>query len=363
MVTNIPEKAKAKWAEAVVARDPATKLRLLKEFYSSFPKHKGTERLQKSVKRQISSLEYEIERARSKRKGSSRLEWVVKKGDITQLAIVGTLQTATFFFNLLTKSDIKTHESFKKPILGVFQGAGVQFQLFIVPFDKKVGEMKLERFINLARNADGILIVLGYESVSYVQNLINWFESHNIDISSDYPKVEISPTPSGGIRIVGSSRACHEKEIANLISGYKMRNAVVKITKDSTLDDVESALFGRVVKKAIFVALNDLNNQLKNLLPDLIIFDSTLNSDKLALSILKRLDLIRIYTKVIGGKTANKPLLMKKSDKIIDVAKQIHKDLVRFFQYARVWRNDSKGIRVGRSFELRDGDVIEIHSL
>ncbi|MCP8304754.1 MAG: TGS domain-containing protein [archaeon] len=364
MVTNLPEKAKAKWAEAIAARDPATKLRLLKEFYSSFSKHKGTERLEKSIKRQISSLEDEVERARSKRRGSSRLEWVVKKGELTQLAVVGTLQTATSFFNLLTKSDIKAHESLMRPILGVFKGAGVQFQLIVVPFDRRVGEGKLERFMNLARNADGMLIVLGYEPLSYTQDVIDCFESHNMDIRSDYPKVEIAQTPSGGIRIVGSSKACDEREIADFISGYKIRNAVVKITYDSTLEDVESALFGRIVKKAVFVALRgDRIDQLRSLLPDLLLLDSTLSPDKLALHILKRFDLIRIYTKVICGETASKPLLMKKGAKAIDVAEEIHKEMARFFRYARVWRGgDPKGVRVGRSFELRDGDVIEIHS-
>ncbi len=364
MVTNLPEKAKAKWAEAVVARDPVTKLRLLKEFYSSFPKHKGTERLEKSIKRQISSLEDEVDRARSKRRGSSRLKWIVKKGELTQLAIVGTLQTATSFFNLLVRSDIKNHESLMRPILGVFKGAGVQFQLIVVPFDKRIGEGKLERFMNLARNAEGILIVLGYEPFSYAQDVIDWFESHNIDLCSDYPKVEIAQTSSGGIRIVGFSNTCDEREINDFISSYKINNAVVKITTDSTIDDIESALYGRIVKKAIFVTLRrECINQLKNLLPNQLIFDSSISLDKLALQILHKLNLIRIYTKVIDGKIAQKPLLMLKGAKAIDVADKIHKDLARFFKYARLWReNTYKGIRVGRSFELRDGDIIEIRT-
>ena len=101
MVTNLPEQAKAKWAEVVASKNPVTKLRLLKEFYSSFPKHKGTERLEKSIKRQIKSLELQVQKSSSKRRGSSRLEWVVKKQELPQLVIVGTLHMATSFFNIL----------------------------------------------------------------------------------------------------------------------------------------------------------------------------------------------------------------------------------------------------------------------
>lgn len=54
---------------------------------------------------------------------------------------------------------------------------------------------------------------------------------------------------------------------------------------------------------------------------------------------------------------------MKTGSKVIDVAEKIHKDLARFFQYARVWRKDEfDGVRVGKSFELKDEDIIEIRT-
>ncbi|MCP8314610.1 MAG: TGS domain-containing protein [archaeon] len=337
----------------------------MKEFYSSFPKHKGTEKLEMSIKRQIASLEEELERIRARRKGSSRLEWVVKKGELIQLAIVGTLQTATSFFNLLARSDVKLHEALMRPILGVFEGFNVQFQLIVAPFDRGISEEKLERFMSLSRNADGALIVSGHEPLNYVKDVIDWFEIHNIDIRSDYPKVEIMSTPSGGIRIVGSSNFCNDREIVDFISGYKIKNAIIRITRDSNLDDVESALFGRILKKTIFVSLRkDQFDQLKALTPNVIIFDSSIDKDIFASYILKRLGFIRIYTKGIGEEPERKPLIMKTGAKAMDVAEKIHKDLAKFFQYARVWRKDEPdSVRVGKGFELKDGDVIEIHAL
>jgi ribosome-interacting GTPase 1 len=364
MVTNLPEKAKAKWAEAIATKDPAKKLSLLKEFYSSFPKHKGTEKLEMSIKRQIASLEEELERIKTRKKGTSRLEWVIKKGELLQLAMVGTLSTTISFFNLLTGLDLKPHEPLMRPTLGVFEGFDVQFQLIVAPFDRRISEEKLEKFISLSRNADGIIIVLDHEHLNYVKDVIDWFELHNIDIRSDYPKVEIIPTPSGGIRIIGSSNFCDDKKIIDFISGYKIRNAIVKITQDSNLDDVESALFGRMLKKAILISLRrDRIDELKALIPNVIVFDSSINKDNLASYILERLGLIRIYTKGMEEEPERKPLIMKKGAKAIDVAENIHKDLARFFQHAKVWRKgELDGVRVGKSFELMDGDTIEIRT-
>lgn len=364
MVTNLPEKAKAKWAEAIATKDPAIKLRLLKEFYSSFPKHKGTEKLEMSIKRQIASLEEELERIKTKRKGSSRLEWVVKKGELLQLAIVGTLSTTIYFFNLLTGLNLEPYEVLMRPTLGVFEGFDVQFQLIVAPFDRGISEEKLERFLSLSRNADGILIVLNYEPLNYVKDVIDWFELHNIDIRSDHPKVEILSTPSGGIRIVGSSNFCDEREIIDFISSYKIRNAIIKITYDANLDDVESALFGRILRKAILISLRrNQIDELKALIPNIIVFDSSINKDVFASYILEKLGLMRIYTKGIREEPERRPLIMKTGARVIDIAENVHKDLARFFQYAKVWRkNELDGVRVGKSFKLKDGDIIEIRT-
>lgn len=64
MVTNLPARAKALWAKAMTTKDPKEKLELLKQFYSSFPKHKSTERLEMQLKRQMKGLEEEIEKKR-----------------------------------------------------------------------------------------------------------------------------------------------------------------------------------------------------------------------------------------------------------------------------------------------------------
>jgi len=61
MVTNLPPDAKAKWNEVTQTRNPEGRLRLMGEFISLVPKHKGTERMCRQVKQQMARLRQEIE--------------------------------------------------------------------------------------------------------------------------------------------------------------------------------------------------------------------------------------------------------------------------------------------------------------
>ncbi|MEM2750602.1 MAG: TGS domain-containing protein [Nitrososphaerales archaeon] len=364
MVINLPERAKAKWAEAIAAKDPATKLKLLKEFYSSFPKHKGTEKLEVSIKRQIKSLEEEIERAKSRRTGSTKLEWVVKKEGMIQLAILSSLQTSIQFFKFITDLDVNIYEVLHAPVVGVLKGEDIQFQVVLTPFDEFIGMEKQERIMNLIRNADIIIVALEFENENYLQKMFTWLEEHNIDIRLSTTFVEIIHTSSGGLRIVNYSKSLSDLEVINFLSSYKIKNAIIKIYGEATLDDLESALFGRISKRALFIVLNEQKKiELLNFINEDRIIPFTQDRISLVNSILQKSGFIRIYTRSLSGVIAEKPLLMKKGARVIDVAEKIHKDLVKFFKYAKVWREGfTQGIRVGGNFLLEDKDIVEIHS-
>lgn len=359
MPINLPEHSKAKWAAAQAAKDPSTKMRLLREFYSSFPKHKGTERLQVALKRQIKRLEEELERARSHRTGSARLAWGVKKEGLLQLAVVGTLATACHFFVQATGLPVEVHEALERPVVGVVEGAGVQLQLVLTPFDMGIGEEKQDRFLALMRAADGLLIVVGFEPDQYVTDLTMWFERHSIDVLSDRPRVELVLTPAGGLRITGTAPHIDERVLRAYLAGYNVRNAVVRLGYDATLDDVESVIFGREHKPGVFVALpgRTLEAWPKVWPRPVSLADGF---ERLALHVLQRLGLIRVYTKGFGQAPVVRPLVVPRGERVIDVAARIHKDLAAFFSQAQIWRGGGKAIRVGRNFGLQDGDVVEI---
>jgi hypothetical protein len=56
------------------------------------------------------------------------------------------------------------------------------------------------------------------------------------------------------------------------------------------------------------------------------------------------------------------PIILKQRSTVLDLAKEIHKDFVAKFQYARIWGSGRfDGQRVQRDYILRDGDIIELH--
>jgi len=364
MPTNLPEQAKAKWAEAIAAKDPAQKLRLLKEFYSSFPKHKGTEKLEMSIKRQIVSLEEELERARLRRRTAVRSEWIIKKEGALQAAVMSSLETSLEFFNTTSRQNAKLHEALASPLVGALKGAGLSLQLVLTPFDKRIGEGKQERFLSIARNSDIILTPLKEEGRDYVRDLIEWFEEHNIEVKKPKLDVEIKQTPSGGIRVVGSSDYISEREVVDLLCSYMIKNAIVEVSRKATLDDLEAVVFGREARNLQIIPLRaEAVNEVREMGFNNVIYIGSLDPNELVEQILSKLGKIRIYTKAPNSQPVGKPILLNEDATVVDLAAEIHKDFLRFFSYARIWREGlPEGVKVGRNFRLKDKDVVELHT-
>jgi ribosome-interacting GTPase 1 len=83
-------------------------------------------------------------------------------------------------------------------------------------------------------------------------------------------------------------------------------------------------------------------------------------------SLIKVLDMVRIYTKEPWSSSySQKPYLMKRGSTVGDLAMRIHSRLYEGFRYARVWRlGEFPGNykRVGLNYILEDRDIVEIHS-
>lgn len=71
-------------------------------------------------------------------------------------------------------------------------------------------------------------------------------------------------------------------------------------------------------------------------------------------------------TGLIIVKTRNgEPMALQRNATVRDFAKQIHKDFVARFRFARIWRklsNKTRTIQAGLEYKLKDGDVVEIHT-
>ncbi len=76
----------------------------------------------------------------------------------------------------------------------------------------------------------------------------------------------------------------------------------------------------------------------------------------------KELNLIRVYTKPQGKEPEKKPLIFKDKATVEDVVKEVHKDLLKYFRFAKVWGKSVKhqGTQVGLEHKLADKDIVQI---
>ena len=76
------------------------------------------------------------------------------------------------------------------------------------------------------------------------------------------------------------------------------------------------------------------------------------------------LEIVRVYTKTPGKRAENeKPFAVRRGQTVADVAVLVHKDIAQGLKYARLWgggRFDAQ--QVGPQHEVKDGDVLELHS-
>ncbi|MCL2173652.1 MAG: TGS domain-containing protein, partial [Candidatus Bathyarchaeota archaeon] len=156
------------------------------------------------------------------------------------------------------------------------------------------------------------------------------------------------------------------------------RDAIVRIGGEVTLDDVEDAIFETTTyKPAVIVAnkadspgtianLQKLKKHVNNRIQIVpMSCEKKLGVEELGKALIQSLGIIRIYTKEPGSKTdTGRPFALKKGTTIGDLAKSIHKEFISNFLFAMVWakRLPFSPKKVGLSFVLDDGDIVEIHT-
>jgi hypothetical protein len=236
--------------------------------------------------------------------------------------------------------------------------------------------------LGITRNADGIMIVidLAQDPVKQMSIILDELTRARISTSKPTSKVEIERKYMGiGLRIIVFGRLvdCTFKEVEELLKGYNVTDAFVKIYGDATLSDVEEAIFETMVYRPTVVIANKMDIEgadgnlkllqayLGNRLP--IVPVSTLTGfglDKIGENLFNTLEIIRIYTKEPNEREySKKPYILKRGSTIYNLAKSIHSDFKDNFCFARVWseRLVFSPQKVGSTFKLADGDVVEIH--
>jgi ribosome-interacting GTPase 1 len=237
--------------------------------------------------------------------------------------------------------------------------------------------------LGLARNADGVILMvdLGRDSVEQLELVLAELEKTRVLVYKPSGKVDIDRRHSGTalrVILVGKLIDCSMNQVEQLLRDYKVHDAIVHISGEVTLEDVENAIYESTIYKPAVIVANklDLKGAQANLrhlrafvngkLP--IVAMSAQNKvglQDLGKTLFDALGLIRIYTKEPGNKVhADRPFALKKGATVNDLAKNIHKELLMNFMFAMVWakRLQFSPKKVGMNFVLDDGDIVEIHA-
>lgn len=384
MPANLPAEAKAKWFKVMNARTAEEKLEAIKEFLSSVPKHKGTEKLIMHARRQMATLRRDIELEKRRKKYKGKGFFVEKEGDI-QLVLVGCSNSGkTFIFNKLTGAGLTSSETpleTRKPTPGIIKWSGIYLQLIDTPSlipGASQGEFSASKVLALARNADALMLIIDLcgDVMNQARLLERELERAKIAIRASKVKVSIERRNSGGIVLKGRLIGGTLNDLVKLLRSYGIYDVFIKINGEATLDEVEEGLFKELTyKPAVIVATkSDICGDLSKLTALTNYFDEVpvfkyvpsneeLLKEQVVTFLLKSLNLIRIYTRnPKTGKVEERPLVLKRGAKVIDVAKAIHSRLYKNFKYSKVWSRRFKFSpqKVGKDFELEDGDIVEI---
>ncbi|TFF87403.1 MAG: TGS domain-containing protein, partial [Promethearchaeota archaeon] len=205
----------------------------------------------------------------------------------------------------------------------------------------------------------------------------------DIKLNENPPPIEIEKTGSNNIQVFFLTKDSKEQlelteHIKRIVKNTGIQNCVVKVKGSITLNQVLEALNpSNVYKKAIIICtkgdlpdteerFEQLEEKYSDKFP--IIIGSSVKKkvfpEDFGIKILRFLDKIRIYT-MNAGEVSKKPLIIGKKATVEDVAIKIHRSFVERFDFATVIREGArqKRKRVGLDYKIKDGDIIELHTI
>jgi ribosome-interacting GTPase 1 len=389
MPANLPPDARKKWAEVEATRNPKERLQRMEEFLSLVPKHKGTLKLRGQVKKQMAILRREMEEKKRKKIGRSGPKLFIEKEGAGQVALIGLTGVGkSSLLAAVTNAKVEISPNpytTREPIPGVLAFEDLQFQIIEAPAlmegsaDGKAWGLQT---LAVARNADGLILMvdLSQDPVSQLRLILDELEKARILVSKPRGRVEIDRRFMGaGLRIIliGVLVDCNMKDVEKLLRSYRIADAVVKISGEVTLDDIEDAVFQSTIYKPAIIVANKIELKgseaaLKHLksfagskLPvTAVSCERRYGLESLGAALFSVLGIMRVYTKEPNQKDySRKPFILKRGATVYGLAKDIHSDFKERFGFAKVWsdRLVFSPQKVGATFALADGDVVEIH--
>jgi len=330
MPANLPPQYSKAEEEYRKATTPAARLDALREMFRLLPKHKGTEKLQSDLKKKISRARDDIEGAKSGGKKSG-VSYRVPAEGAGQLVLVGAPNVGkSSILAALTnaKPEVAAYPfTTRAPYPGMMNYEDVRLQLVDLPpisadfYEPWVG--------SLIRSADTALLVA--------------------DLADD--------DVADGLEVALSRLAESHTELVNELP-FDVEDESVQHVKTIMLANKSDA-------EGASDRLEVLREWFSSRFPILpISAKQGQGLDELRRASYDSLGVMRVYTK-LPGKPADRtsPFTIPIGATVLDLAREIHRDLEQTLKFARVWGTGVfEGQTVKRDHELHDADVVELHA-
>jgi small GTP-binding protein len=365
------------------ARTLEEKILATEELIRAAPKHKGTEKLLRTLKQRLAKLRRELQERRESRVGrGGGPGFAVKKEGAAQVALVGFSNSGKSW--LLRKLTSATPEvadypfTTREPVPGMMQFEDVQVQLVEVPAiveGSSLGKGLGAQPLSAARNADVIALVIDASSdpLQQVRTLLGELSAVGIRLNQRPPKITVQRRSFGGIEIRGAELVeGGEAAIRRILQEHRLHNAFIAVEEPVSAEEIEEVLDESVVYRRAFIIFNkcDAHGADENLKLLEREFGSLFKiikvgtaEEELKKSIYDNLDLIRVYTKRPDEEPAKRPLVLMKGATVFQVARAVHKDFEKRLKFARVWGSTRfPGQQVPLDYVLKDKDIVELHA-
>ena len=392
MPTNLPPEAKDRWAKVEATNDPKLKLKAYEDFLAAVPQHKGTMKLRGQIKKKMAIIRRDLDDKKKKGTGKSSggPKIYVEKDGAAQIAVLGMTNVGkSSLLASLTNAKVEVSPvpyTSHEPVPSIMNYKDIRFQLVEAPAmieGSADGKLFGMATIGSARSADGVILMidLSVDPIMQLDLLLEELEKSRVMLSKPKGHIDIDRKHSImtlRIILVGKLIDCTMKDVENLLRSYKINDAIVKISGEVTLDEVEDAIFESTIYKPALIIANKLDcpgaqanlkllqSRVANKNPIIAISaEKKIGLDQVGEALFKTMDIIRIYTKEPGSKLpSTNPFTLKKGATIQELAKNIHGDFLKNFAFARVWakRLPFSPQKAGLTFVLDDGDIVEMHT-
>ena len=333
MPTNVPPQyrdAEQRFRDAVTIQ---SKIAALQEMLQIMPKHKGTDHLKAQLRSRLSKLMTELDTSSSSGKGSKTEPFSLPKEGAGRCTLIGPTNVGKSLLlssSTGAKSKVGSYAlSTQEPIPGMFPFEDIYIQMVDTP--PITNRSTQSRLYGLLRTTDIFIFVADLTN----QAVENTNES-------------FSELKEWGFKLIEKNGDLQERDF------FTMKPTIIACNKA----DIPGALDNYEMME------NEFGEHFPLVLTSA---EEEVGIEELGIEIFNSLKIIRVYTKSPREKIdtfeKKNPIVLPIGSTVEEAALQVHKELSKSFKYAVLWGSSGKfsGQRVGRSHELSDGDIIEIH--